>query len=71
MEEVTDDLRICTTCDGSGQERREITHPMANVATWHRVRGNTYVRKCQRCNGEGFVPAGTSVPVVTMAKEGT
>lgn len=62
---MSDDLRICTTCDGSGQERRRITHPQQNVATWHWVGPNQYVRRCRRCNGEGFVLAGTSVPAVT------
>ena len=63
---MTDDLRICTTCDGSGQERRVITHPQANIAGWRfSGSGHIYVRMCQRCNGEGFVPAGTSVPIVS------
>lgn len=65
---MSDDLRICTACDGRGQERRIITQPQANVAMWHWVGPNQYVRFCRRCNGQGFVLAGTSVPAVTSKR---
>lgn len=59
---------ICTVCDGLGQERREITHPATNVAGWHRegpYPSNWYRRRCEKCEGTGFVEAPRpSVPLV-------
>ena len=58
---------ICTTCDGLGQERREIIDPQANVAGWTPEPGypvRWWRRTCKRCNGTGYVPSGTSVPSI-------
>ena len=62
---------ICTTCDGLGQERREITHPAANVAGWTRepapILSNWWRRQCKTCHGEGFVSERTtSVPIIPL-----
>lgn len=62
---------ICTTCDGLGEERREITHLQANVYGWHReaLQTNWYRRRCQSCKGEGFVDeVTTSVPQISSAR---
>ncbi len=60
------DSVICTTCDGLGVERREITNPAQNVYGWLRCGdgGGIYTRACERCNGTGFVTSGQSVPIV-------
>lgn len=62
---------ICPTCDGLGQERRQITHPMANVAGWWREGAwpsNWWRRTCRHCAGDGFVdPPRASVPLVPKA----
>lgn len=72
-------LLICTTCDGLGQERRKITHPLANTHGWTReapvvqkighfncgVLSPWWRRTCKTCNGDGFIESGgTSVPTV-------
>lgn len=55
---------ICTTCDGLGEERRQITHPAQNVYGWFRRGNGIYARPCERCAGTGFVLSGPSVPIV-------
>lgn len=56
---------ICIVCNGLGEERRQITHPMANIHGWQRCDAmgpSWYKRRCERCDGSGYVPSGTSVP---------
>lgn len=64
---------ICPTCDGFGQERREVTHPAQNVYGWHSdgYPSRFYRRTCKHCGGDGFVdPPRPSVPLVPR-KEST
>lgn len=60
---------ICQTCDGLGQERRKITHPLANVYGWtpESYECVWWRRQCKSCAGTGFVLSGTSVPTVSLA----
>ena len=63
---------ICPTCDGLGQERREVTHPADNVYGWTPEPGFPLIwwrRTCERCSGAGYVPSGTSVPTIAAAKD--
>lgn len=63
---------ICTQCDGLGQERRRITHPMANVAGWwsESPLSDWWRRPCKRCGGCGLVETGgQSVPSVCASRD--
>ena len=70
---MSNDVRICTTCNGLGQERRHITNPQANVYGWTRERTETpgflsdwWRRRCEPCQGSGFTPVmKASVPAVS------
>lgn len=71
---------ICTTCDGLGEERRKLYRVSElmemssmraqaimsqNVAGWDLHYAKGYMtRRCEKCNGEGYRPSGTSVPSV-------
>lgn len=71
---------ICTACDGLGEERRKLHSAAEiasmssmmvqvimsqNVAGWNLHYAKGYMsRRCDRCNGEGYRPSGTSVPSV-------
>ncbi len=64
---------ICTKCDGLGEERIKLSdvQPWFNVAGWHHRYDLGYIfRRCEPCNGEGFRPTGTIVPVVARANAG-
>lgn len=69
MTQWQDTDAICTRCNGLGCERRQITHPEANVAGWLREElwpSNWWRRPCEACAGTGFRPMGQSVPIVPL-----
>jgi hypothetical protein len=71
---------ICTRCDALGEERQKLhsfaemaamgpqaalAYGARNVAGWDLRYDLGYMRRrCEACNGEGFRPAGPSVPIV-------
>jgi hypothetical protein len=74
---------ICTHCDGLGEQREKLlsfegvsamepAHALAyqarNVAGWDLRYDLGYMRRrCEPCTGEGFRPAGPSVPSVAFS----
>lgn len=68
-----DDNAICTRCDGLGVERRRITHPMANVAGWtcEGYPFDWWRRHCEACDGTGYRPRGSSVPLIPLEVMGS
>lgn len=73
---MTDNLRICTTCNGMGQERRQITNPHQNVYGWTRepqpILSDWYRRPCEPCYGTGYTPEmRSSVPAVRRLESRT
>lgn len=71
---------ICTACHGLGEERQKIHSAAElatmssmrvqaimsqNVANWNMHYAKGYMsRRCEKCDGSGFRPSGTSVPSV-------
>lgn len=83
---MSDFEAICTNCDGAGKlthrvpsfaevaamsPQRYHLYAMQNASGWYRSEDGRFEHKhCDRCNGEGFRPQGTSVPLIMRAAAG-